>query len=197
MSPEPGEYLCTNHPDARTGSTCSACGRPFCDNCLTEIRGRRTCGWCRDTELYRMQPRGTVDAAQVVKWARIYDAGVAFLGAGCSLLCGGFYSYPFWLRSAASSAGSSVGTTEATIMIVIFAVITLITLAAYLPPAIALVPGRGWMWIWQLIALILGILGGFGSFLMAGIAGAMVVVPSIILLVYWIKPEVRSYVEQG
>src|SRR5947209_105572 len=95
----PVEHPCGNHPARLTGQVCLDCGRPFCEDCLAEFVGRRLCGWCRDQRLRQMQPSKTVDAAQVLTWARIYDGCMALGGSVFSLFCGGYFSLPFWLSS--------------------------------------------------------------------------------------------------
>src|SRR4051794_39554793 len=36
-----------NHPEIEATRSCDACGRPFCENCLVEIMGRRLCSGCK------------------------------------------------------------------------------------------------------------------------------------------------------
>ena len=34
---------CTNHPEVETQGMCAYCGKPFCKDCLVEIKGRMYC----------------------------------------------------------------------------------------------------------------------------------------------------------
>lgn len=40
--------FCTNHPLAATSEVCADCGRPFCENCLADLMGRRLCAECKE-----------------------------------------------------------------------------------------------------------------------------------------------------
>jgi len=43
---------CTNHPETIEGLRhCSRCGRPFCGNCLIELRGLTLCAGCKNEQL--------------------------------------------------------------------------------------------------------------------------------------------------
>ena len=39
--------FCTTHPAIPATETCGQCGRPFCENCLAELMGRRLCAECK------------------------------------------------------------------------------------------------------------------------------------------------------
>ena len=34
---------CTNHPDVEAQGMCAYCGKPFCNDCLVEVKGRMYC----------------------------------------------------------------------------------------------------------------------------------------------------------
>ena len=34
---------CTNHPEREADATCAYCGKPFCKECLVEVKGRMYC----------------------------------------------------------------------------------------------------------------------------------------------------------
>ena len=34
---------CTNHPEREADATCAYCGKPFCNECLVEVKGRMYC----------------------------------------------------------------------------------------------------------------------------------------------------------
>ncbi len=34
---------CTNHPDVEAQGMCAYCGKPFCNECLVEVKGRMYC----------------------------------------------------------------------------------------------------------------------------------------------------------
>lgn len=34
---------CSNHPDAEAQGMCAYCGKPFCQDCLVEVKGRMYC----------------------------------------------------------------------------------------------------------------------------------------------------------
>lgn len=34
---------CTNHPEVDAQGMCAYCGKPFCDDCLVEVKGRMYC----------------------------------------------------------------------------------------------------------------------------------------------------------
>ena len=34
---------CTNHPDVEAQGMCAYCGKPFCSDCLVEVKGRMYC----------------------------------------------------------------------------------------------------------------------------------------------------------
>jgi hypothetical protein len=59
----------------------------------------------------------------------------------------------------------------------------------FLPPAVGLGRGRPVFWAWQLVAL-LGAVCGLGF---EGGSGLLAIAPALVVLVYWIKPEVRRY----
>jgi hypothetical protein len=63
-------------------------------------------------------------------------------------------------------------------------------LALFVPPAIGLGRGRPWAWTWQLVALILSIPGSCVS--LSG-CGLLSLVPAVLLLYFWLQPEVKGY----
>ena len=34
---------CTNHPEVEAQGMCAYCGKPFCNDCLVEVKGRMYC----------------------------------------------------------------------------------------------------------------------------------------------------------
>jgi hypothetical protein len=153
--------------------------------------GRRVCGWCRDLRLHHMQTPRTVDPARVVTWARIFDFCMALGGAAYSVLGGGYFTLLLWEDG--GRPGRSAAPTGAVwgVMLTVIALLALVSLAVYLPPAIALKPGRGYLWNWQLVVMILGIVTSLGL----GQCMFLTAIPAVVLLIYWLKPEVRAYCE--
>jgi hypothetical protein len=41
---------CLNHPRREAAARCTACGQPFCRECVTELDGRMVCGACHRTK---------------------------------------------------------------------------------------------------------------------------------------------------
>lgn len=180
-----GGAVCRNHPDLPTSRFCGGCRNPFCDHCLVEFRGAHLCAWCKQAALVQMQ-RGasTVDPRAVVMWARIYDfvvsAGAFVMLAWQAVTASQTMSSPFFQMMGWWYALSLVAPAA--------------TLAMALPPAIGLGAGRRWAYAWQTFMLIPSMLL---SCLWAGCFGLLLWVPAIVLLVYWVKPEVRDYCEQS
>lgn len=48
---------CTYHGDALGAFRCQVCARPFCENCVVSIRGRRVCAECKPTALRDLRRR--------------------------------------------------------------------------------------------------------------------------------------------
>jgi len=191
MSLPGSRYYCINHPHAATEETCTRCGRPFCASCLTELLGRRVCGWCRDAALQNRQAQA-INPAPVVLWARIFNALMLLGGLALTALSLSMMTAPLWLASmgGTGSGGTAPGAaTSSAIMVVLGAVSVLSSFVIYLPPALGLGPGRGWLWTWQLVALILTIVGSC----LSGIYGSLSFVPALVLIIFWVKPEVRAY----
>ena len=190
-------HHCANHPLVPTGATCARCGRPFCEDCLTEIMGSRVCGWCRDSQLQRLQPAAPTNARAVVMWARIFNWVMLVGGV---LVTGLIGLFALISRNPVPSApGTPPGTVasgnspDEYILLGIMAVALLLNVVLYLPPAIGLGPGRPWLWTWQMVALVVSVIGGcititYFGFLTAG--------PAVALWIFWVKPEVRAYLEQ-
>ena len=38
--------MCLHHPRREAAARCTACGQPFCRECVTELAGRMVCGAC-------------------------------------------------------------------------------------------------------------------------------------------------------
>jgi hypothetical protein len=185
-------YTCANHPMVPTGSICAHCGRPFCENCLTEMMGRRLCGWCRDFHVSRLQTQASVDPRTVVIWARVFDWVMLVGGLGTGVLIAGFFSLPFWLGSSTEGTGSAADRIPFIVMLSVTISLALLWVLIFLPPAWKLGPGRGYLWVWQIIALVAGVLG---TCVVGSYFSVFTVIPGIVLFVYWLKPEVRSYCE--
>ena len=201
MHAVPPAHQCANHPTVPTGATCARCGRPFCESCLTELMGSRVCGWCRDLQLQRFQPAAAVNARTVVLWARIFDWVMLAGGIAMSVLLALYFGVIAWGITQPGPGGPAPGTVatpnsipDSMLMFVaISAVIVLLGVVLYLPPAVGLGPGRPWLWTWQMAALVISVLGGC---LTMGYLGIFALVPAIVLWIYWVKPEVRAYCER-
>ena len=183
-------HFCANHAGVPTDRTCDACGRPFCESCLTELRGRTVCGWCRDLQLARFQTSHGVNPATVVLCARIFDGVMLLAGVGMSVLFGGLFSIPLFSGSSTTS-GSAAG--ELGVMLGIVGVAAVLSLVLFLPPLLMLGPGRPWLWVWQMVAAVLAMVG---SCLLISSFGMIFIPAAIALLVFWVRPEVRAYCEQ-
>ncbi len=49
---------CLNHPRREAAARCTACGQPFCRECVTELEGRMVCGSChREKAAVQAKPR--------------------------------------------------------------------------------------------------------------------------------------------
>ena len=191
-------FFCSNHAGLPTARVCADCGRPFCESCLTELAGRALCGWCRDLRVDRLQPRGLNNPAAVILWARIYN-GVSFLlNSAITLFYGAFIAFPAFLSPSGTPGGSKASSpltsqTEFQVTVAVAAVITLFNALLYLPPALGLGPRRAWLWTWQLVVIVLSAIGGC----MLGGMGSPLLVGAVVLGVFWFKPEVRRYCEEG
>ncbi len=185
-------HLCVNHPQNPCDAPCAGCGRPFCGGCLTEMSGQRVCGWCRDSRIRNLQSNRPTDAAAVVLWARIFDGFCALGGGGMCLMLGVVYLIPMFVIRASPSAASSVTFTG--ILSLVFLALGVVSLAIYTPPAVMLRPGRGWTWTWQFVALILSLIGGVLTITSFGIVLLGCGIP---LMIFWLRPEVRAYLDQA
>jgi hypothetical protein len=167
---------CPNHPETAVEEGCKRCGRPFCEQCLVELQQQRVCADCKTAVLGELQRGRPVDPARVVFWARIFDWVLAvpalFLGI-------------VWL---VSSSNPGNGSRE------LYPLFALLGLVFPLPPAIALGPGRRWAYYYQMATLIVGTLLSGCSFALLSVG---LWIPAAILLVYWVRPEVRAYCEDG
>ncbi|HTE19326.1 MAG TPA: hypothetical protein VK689_13210 [Armatimonadota bacterium] len=198
MEAVPPAHHCANHPMVPTGVTCARCGRPFCEDCLTEMMGSRVCGWCRDLQLQRLQPAAPASARAVVMWARIFDWVMLVGGVLVTGLVGVFALNA--LNPPLSVSSPSPGTTTVVtrsspdgFFLGIMAVVLLLNVVLYLPPAIGLGPGRPWLWTWQMVALVVSVIGGC---ITIGYLGVLAAGPAVALWIFWVKPEVRAYLEQ-
>jgi hypothetical protein len=179
--------VCRNHPEIPTNQHCAWCRNPFCNQCLVELRGSYLCAWCKQAALAQMQ-RGavTVDARQVVLWARIYDIVMAL---------GAFAMLGFQIFSMSVNSGLDQTFFQSFQMLYWLGLIpSSVALLASIPPAVGLGPGRKWAYLWQMIMLIPSMLL---SCLWASCFGLVFWPAAIVLLVYWIKPEVKDYCERG
>jgi hypothetical protein len=175
--------MCRNHPTVPTSEVCQWCRNSYCDQCLVDFRGARLCGWCKQASMAQMQRFSTQCNPKVVGlWARVYDwrlvaaavVGVAVSAAAWGRLQQGPFQGPVFLTLTYAVLGFS--------------------LLLALPPAIGLGPGRKWAYIWQMMMLIPSMLL---SCMWAGCLGMVFWPAAIVLLIYWVKPEVRDYFENG
>ena len=190
MTPSPGQHYCANHPHVPTQRACGACGRPFCESCLTELRGRSLCGWCRDLQLSRFQTSPAVNPATVVTCARVFDGVVLVAGIGMSVLFGGTFSLPFFFPSGGTTTQPATG--EIGVALGIVGVAAILSLVLFLPPLLMLGPGRPWLWVWQIVATVLAMIGGCA---LLSSCGMVFLLGGIPLLIFWVRPEVRAYCE--
>jgi hypothetical protein len=158
------------------------------------MSGQLLCGWCRDQRLGRIQQRSTVNPATVVLLARIFNAAALLVTIGFAALMLGYMGFVTSVVSSSPRANPSSGEPSVEMMMGIFAVVTVLSLLLYLPPAIGLGPRRGWLWAWQMVALCFAVLGGCVSI---SAIGLFLMVPAVVLFVFWIKPEVRDYCAVG
>lgn len=181
-----------NHPQVLGPRICATCGRPFCENCVVEFMGRDACLWCRDMQLYRIQTRGQTNPKDVVLWARIFDGVMLLFSVGMSVFLVLYMGFISWMMGRQPSANQVEEMPREFLggMLAISVLGILFSLAAYLPPLLKLGPGRPWLWTWQLMAIILSVVG---SCLGITSIGFITIVPAIVMLVFWLKPEVRDY----
>ena len=193
MTQPPAGYPCANHPVHLTQQVCARCGRPFCDACLTELLGQPVCGWCRDQHIAAMQGlRGSANPATVVLLARILDGlGLLFGGGGAVFMAG--YSGLIFSAAAAGRNGPPSSAVAPVFggFLVAAGIVLVVAAAIYLPPLLLLGPGRRGMWNWQLAACIASTLGGW----LLGLPGMLLSAAGAVLLVFWLQPSVRSYLE--
>jgi hypothetical protein len=140
-----------------------------------------------------MQPGTPTDAAAVVLWARIFDAVAFLVGLGMTVLYAMAFVFPFFTGVSGRPSSNAVSQPAFQITLTAAAVSILASALLYLPPAIGLGPGRGWLWTWQLVALVLSVISGC----ILGNIGLVLLAPAIILWTFWVKPEVRRYCEEG
>ena len=183
MSAHETGYFCANHPGVTTRDTCADCGRPFCENCLTELWSRRLCGWCRDTRISATHVKPSCNPKVVVLWARIFNVTAFFLTLGGTLLVTFLVAV-----GNAGPGGAAMTASDRTTAFVAAGVITLFLSVVFLIPAAGLSPGRGWLWVWQWIPIVLFALASV-------LTCAALIALSVVLGIYWIKPEVRAYLD--
>jgi hypothetical protein len=157
------------------------------------MTGHSLCGWCRDQRLGRIQRRSTSNPASIVLFARIFNAAALAITIGYGALMLGYLAFISKVVSPATGAGGG-GEPTFGVMAAVVGAATVLALLLYLPPAIGLGPGRGWLWGWQIAALCFSILGGCATL---SALGMLLVAPAIVLFVYWVKPEVRDYCSIG
>jgi hypothetical protein len=143
-----------------------------------------------------MQPTRACDPATVVLWARIYNAVALVMGGAMTALYAVAFAFPFFTALGPGGSGSAPGVKEPTVQVTVAVAAGMMLLSAllYLPPAIGLGPRRGWLWTWQLVVLVLSVLGGCILF---SSVGMLLLAPAVLLWIFWIKPEVRQYCEEG
>jgi hypothetical protein len=129
-----------------------------------------------------------------VLFARLYDGLVLVLGGAFGVIMG-FYAMlmgatagrsprmPPSARAVMSSAMTTAFLSAGGVLIVL--------LVIYLPPLLLLGKRRAGLWTWQLCALIAGTIGGC----LMSTWGFILIPISILLAVYWLRPEVRAYLE--
>lgn len=183
--------FCSNHPGVATDGECVRCCRPFCPDCLLELRGERLCGWCRDADVARLSRRRPLRPENVVLMARLFDWAMILLGAGYAL----FNAAVMALIMAVPGPSGSTGQRQESFMVIgvmvtLFGTAALAVLGLYLPPALGLGPGRRWAWRYQLVAAGAGVLVGAVLFAVTCIP---MFLAAIGLLIYWLRPEVREY----
>jgi hypothetical protein len=191
-------HSCANHPGVTTSRSCSSCGRPFCEACLTEMAGAALCGWCRDIRLARYHGRGAgapVNPANVVLWARIFDGVMLVVGSTAF----GWFGFVFagmaaGLTRAAASGGKVPATSDFGVMAGVGAAAALVGVLVFLPPLVLLGQGRSWTWTWQLVATIIA---GIASTFAMSYCGITFLPLAVILAVFWVRPEVRAYFHRG
>lgn len=166
-----------------------------------ELAGQPLCGWCRDLRLRELQRpahgsgRSAVDPRQVILWARVFDGVMLAAGIGSALVTGGYMVFMGTMMQSMAPPRAAppppLFFQAFTALGIGTAVLTLlVALVAYLPPLLGPGRGRGWLWTWQTVAL------AFGMAMGAGTCGVFLLAPAVILLLYWVKPEVRAYCEE-
>jgi len=118
--------------------------------------------------------------------ARVFNGLTLLLGIGLAAFSG---LYAGLLFSLPGSNGSDLGMGLGGIVAVVGGTVAL-TLLLYLPPLIGLGRGRAWLWVWQLVTIGFSVIGGCIGVLSIG---PILIIPAVILLIFWIKPEVRDY----
>ena len=88
---------CTNHPATTDAFRhCSRCGRPFCADCLIELRGLTLCAVCKSEELLDLRSgatgaagvSGTALASIGKRWAALIVDRMLFILIGVALIVG-------------------------------------------------------------------------------------------------------------
>ncbi|HEV2721771.1 MAG TPA: RDD family protein [Thermoanaerobaculia bacterium] len=83
---------CTNHPETIEGLRhCSRCGRPFCTDCLIELRGLTLCAGCKNEQVLDMRSgAGTGTAINLAsvgrRWAALIIDRFLFVFIGVVLV---------------------------------------------------------------------------------------------------------------
>jgi hypothetical protein len=73
---------CLNHPSVESTLFCPLCGKPHCDNCVVEFRGRKICSRCKDAEVMTLQHQGNFQTATTALFLSIIGTA---LGSLCCL----------------------------------------------------------------------------------------------------------------
>ncbi len=83
---------CTNHPETIEGLRhCSRCGRPFCADCVVELRGLTLCAGCKNEQLLDLRSgAATGTAANLAsvgrRWAALIIDRFLFVFIGVALV---------------------------------------------------------------------------------------------------------------
>ena len=85
------EPKCANHPDKTAHTECSRCGKSFCKDCLTHLKGRFLCQPCLDIEVKFEETRDDREkfqpaSAKVFGWGCAVIILLLFLGIAAALI---------------------------------------------------------------------------------------------------------------
>jgi hypothetical protein len=93
---------CKNHPTIQASYTCSACGQPFCDECLVDIGGRKYCSNCKMSAVQTMQGHPNWQPPTIPEEATIpcKEANEALIYSIVGLFCCGIIIEPLAIYKA-------------------------------------------------------------------------------------------------